>query len=157
MALQQLIEQQLSHLASLGGGQLAVALPTGSVECDIERVDPLGVAFKTFVYLTNRLAQAETVRLTKIADALSAKLSYLLEPLRVIEIDGPAGAVQMRSAPPCKQATQLTYYEVLVQRGGSISLMRYEKQPAQTRSPVTTIVTREVFARLANDFEEASQ
>jgi hypothetical protein len=157
MSLSQLIEQELNHLAGFNGGHLAVTHAHGSFECDMVRIDPLAVAFQSFVYFTQQLAQAETARLSKIADNLAAKLNYLLEPLRVIEIDSQAGAVQMRSAPPYQQPEQITYYEVLVQRGGTISLVRYQKLPQEPRRPVAAVVTREVFLRLAQDCESAAK
>ena len=149
----QLIEQQLNRLAGLGGGNLVISLAKGNLECEIEHVDALGVAFSKFTFLSTQLAQANNAQLSKIADSLATKLSYLLEPLRVIEIDGQLGAVQMRSAPPYKQAQQINYYEVLVQRG-AILLARFEKQPELPRVTISAVVTREVFARLANDFHE---
>lgn len=97
MALQQQLESELNRLAALGSGKFSLAHASGTLECVLSRVDALGVAFHSFVYLTSRLAQAETARLSKIADLLATKLTYLLEPLRVIEIDSHAGAVQMRS------------------------------------------------------------
>lgn len=147
------IEQELHRLAMLGRGTLTAADDdAGSLQAELLQVDPLAVAFTSFVFTSDRLASVETAQLTRIADALASKLTYLLEPLRVIEVDGQAGAVQMRSHPPYQRERQTRYYEVLVQRGGSLSLVRYERPPGQARNPIAAHVTREVFHRLADDF-----
>ncbi len=44
------------------------------------------------------------------------------------------------------------YYELLVRRGGEISLTRYRKDNGDARRQIAATVTREVLLRLANDF-----
>ena len=61
----------------------------------------------------------------------------------------------MRSHPPYQRDKQTKYYEVLVQRGGSISLVRYERLPGEPRKAIAANVTEEVFYRLADDFAAA--
>lgn len=155
MTYYDIIEQELNRLAALGRGALSAMADQGSLRADMIQVDPLAVAFSSFTFTSDRLASVETTQLTRIADTLAGKLTYLLEPLRVIEVDGQAGAVQMRSHPPYQRERQTKYYEVLVQRGGSLSLVRYERLPGQSRTPITANVTREVFHRLAEDFAAA--
>jgi hypothetical protein len=149
------IEQELNRLGAAGGGTLSVAAPHGQLRSMLSSVDPLAVAFELFEFSSARLAQMDPAQLTSVADRLASKLTYLLEPLRVIEVDGDAGAVQMRSHPPHQQERLARYYEVLVQRSGSISLVRYERRPGQPRAAILAAVTREVFHRLADDFAQA--
>jgi hypothetical protein len=148
------IELALNSAVVAGGRDLRAHADSGALEAMIDKADTMSVAFLSFVFQSDKLAGAETPKLSRIADQLASKLTYLLEPLRVIEIDGQAGAVQMRSHPPY-QREHTRYYEVLVQRGGSISLVRYERQPGQGRTPIAATVTEEVFYRLADDFAAA--
>lgn len=149
------IELELNRTAMLGRGKLTATADSGVLEVDMVSGDSLAVAFESFTFRSDRLAAVDTAALSRIADRLASKLTYLLEPLRVIEVDGQAGALQMRSHPPYQQEKQTRYYEVLVQRGGSLSLVRYERQAGQARSSIAATVTREVFHRLAADFAEA--
>jgi len=43
----------------------------------------------------------------------------------------------------------------MVRRGGDITLSRYGKKPGQLRQIIAAHVTREVLARLADDFVSA--
>jgi hypothetical protein len=58
----------------------------------------------------------------------------------------------MRSYPPQKTDDGTTYYELLVRRGGSLSLVRYQKQPGDQRQAIAAHITREVLLRLVDDF-----
>jgi len=149
------IEAELTRTLILGRGKLTAHADNGVLEAEMVSGDSLAVEFEAFEFKSDLLANADTAQLSRIADRLAARLTYLLEPLRVVEIDGHAGAVQMRSHPPYQRDKQSRYYEVLIQRGGSISLVRYERQAGQGRAPIAATVTREVFHRLAEDFAAA--
>lgn len=149
------IRRDLNAAVVAGYDKLRAQSDYGRLEAQIDKADTMSVAFTSFAFHSDKLATAETPVLSRIADALAGKLTYLLEPLRVIEIDGQAGAVQMRSHPPYQRERQTRYYEVLVQRGGSISLLRYERQPGEPRTAIPAKVTEEVFYRLADDFAAA--
>ncbi|HEX3726104.1 MAG TPA: hypothetical protein VHV08_07665, partial [Pirellulales bacterium] len=90
------------------------------------------------------------------AEQLAARLTYLLEPISPVEIDDQRCIVQMRSSPPQREPDRTTYYELLVDRGGRISLSRYARPRGQTRELIPAQVTREVLLRLASDFSAAA-
>jgi hypothetical protein len=98
-----------------------------------------------------RLAGASLDELKATADHLARKLTYLLEPISPIEIDVDRCIVQMRSNPPQKDAAGASYYELLLDRTGRVSLRRYGKAPGAERRPMAAHVTREVLIRLAGD------
>jgi len=58
----------------------------------------------------------------------------------------------MRSNPPQRDDNASRYYELLLRRGGSIALCRFEKQPGQPRLRVPAVLTHEVIGRLVDDF-----
>jgi amino acid transporter len=66
-----------------------------------------------------------------------------------------AAAVQLRSNPPQKGEDGTSYYELMVRRGGDVTLSRYQKKSGQIRQIVPANVTREVLQRLAEDFVAA--
>ena len=152
MALQQQINAELQRIAALGGGdRLQVHLPSGLLSAEVVACDAIGCAALEVTYSTPQLANSTLQQLKKLSDELSRRLSYLLEPISLIEADDEAATVQMRSNPPQKDDDGTRYYELLVRRGGDLSLVRYQKLPGQPRQPTPAHLTREVFVRLAGD------
>lgn len=147
------IEAELQRLHG-HGGQLVVADGAGSLHVDLTGIDRLGCEFTDFAYETSALASLNTADLKKLGNRVAAALHYLTEPIQVIEIDGHAGVAQLRSTAPVMVPSGARYYEVLVKRGGSLSIRRYEAAAGQSRQSIPAIVTREVFHRLADDFSK---
>jgi hypothetical protein len=147
------IERELKRIQAVSGrGLLQVDSPTGRIEADLLAVDAIGCSFQTLAYSTDRLANSSMQELKEISEALTAKLTYLLEPIGVVEADADRCSVQLRSSPPQKGEDGTSYYELMVRRGGHITLSRYSKQTGQLRQIVPAQVTREVLGRLADDF-----
>ena len=99
------IENELNRLASLseaaGGGRLlSLAVEVGQLECSITAIDRLACSFDRFTLYTDKLADATTDQLQRLAETLSERLSYLLEPVSTVEVDQQRCIVQMRSRPP---------------------------------------------------------
>jgi len=122
------------------------------LECHLTALDRLACAFDRFVVVSQALAAAEMPQLARVADALSKRLTYLLEPISPIEVDQQQCIVQMRSNPPSKDAEGTSYYELLIRRGGEMSLVRFRKEAGSVRQIFAAEVTREVFIRLVSDF-----
>lgn len=131
---------------------LSVDAGVGRLTSQLTAVDNIACAFEHFTLESSRLAGVSIEQLKKRAEALSARLSYLLEPISAVEVDPDSCTVQMRSVPPQKDDDGTNYYELLVERGGRLSLCRYSKTPGAVRQVVPANVTREVFQRLAADF-----
>lgn len=129
--------------AADGGDRLALGLV---------RADTLGVAMTELRLGTDCLRDASVERVREVANDLTARVTYLLEPLTPIEFDQELAVVQLRSVNPARGEDGATYYELLVRTGGSVSLRRYRKPPRGLREAVDATVTREVLGRLADDF-----
>ena len=152
--------QAAAALGRLAGAALpqTISVQDGPrrLTCEVTALDSLGCSFASLVLATDRLASATAEQLRRIADDLSRRVNYLLEPIAPVEIDAEQCVVQMRSSPPQKNEGQSTYYELLVRRGGELSLRRYTKQGAGQRTVVPATVTCEVLLRLIADFEAAA-
>ena len=148
------IQRELKRIQAVTGRGLLQVDPEegGRIEADLVGVDAIGCAFQTLAYSTDKLAGADLDHLKEISQTLTAKLTYLLEPIGVVEADQDRCAVQLRSSPPKKDEDATSYYELLVRRGGDISLSRYSKKTGQLRQIVPAHITREVLERLAEDF-----
>ena len=156
-----LLEQAQAALAGLGTFSglertLEVSEADQRLRCHLTAVDTLGCAFTRFELRSGKLASATIDELKKVSEALAARLTYLLEPIKPIEVDADQCVVQLRSTPPQREPDLTTYYELLVRRGGELSLCRWMKTRTSERQLVAAQVTREVFLRLVADFSAAA-
>ncbi len=154
MTLLEQLPTALGHLAPFSGGEQLVEIHDGAqrLTCHMVALDSLACAFTKLALRTDALAKMSVDELRKTAERLSARLTYLLEPISPIEIDSQGFVVQMRSNPPHKETDQTTYYELLVSRAGELSLCRFARAAGQSRHTIPAHVTREVLSRLVSDF-----
>lgn len=154
MTLKEQLKQELTSVAPFSLGEYLLSVDDGlrQLSCQLTALDSLACAFTRLSLRADRLSTLSSEQLKKTAEQLSARLTYLLEPISPIEVDGQGCVVQMRSNPPQKEADSTSYYELLVSRSGELSLCRYTRTVGQPRQTIPAHVTREVLARLANDF-----
>ena len=147
------INRELDRIQAVTGrGLLQVDTDAGRVEADLDATDAIGCSFQTLGLSTSKLAGASLDQLKEISQKLTEKLTYLLEPIGLVEADADRCSIQLRSSPPQKGEDETSYYELMVRRGGDITLSRYSKKAGQLRQIVPAHVTREVLTRLADDF-----
>ena len=85
-------------------------------------------------------------------DRLSARLTYLMEPLVVLEVDGEAGSAELRSQAPTTRGEVRSFYEVRLGRDRSLQMRRISFDAATRRRRATPCqLTGEVVERLADD------
>jgi hypothetical protein len=152
MTLQKIFEQELTKLGSGASACLLASEAPREIRCDVLERNQLAVSFNRLALATPELADAKVSDLERIAKSLAERLTYLMEPVAPIEIDAGACVVQMRSNPPQRDDDGRSYYELLVRRGGEISLCRYRKESGAGRQQIPAHVTREVVLRLVSDF-----
>jgi hypothetical protein len=159
MSLKSQLESALAGLAPFAQGSQSVAISEASqqLSATLVALDALALSFDHLTLTSSHLATASLDQLKKVADALSKRLTYLLEPISPIEIDADQCVVQLRSNPPQRDDNGPESHELLVRRGGELSLRRYQKQPRGARQSIPAHVTREVFLRLASDFSAAAR
>ena len=149
------IDDELNRLRAAGGaGALIADAPNGRLECDLTHVDAIGCAVEAFSFRTGRLSGATLERLKKIGEDLTRRVTYLLEPIAIIEIDAEGVTVQLRSSPPSQDGGVTTYYELALNRDG-LTLRRYQSQAGQPRQAVPAHFTHEALRRLARDVSAA--
>lgn len=153
MTLRTQFEHELNNIGA--GGPTGVDLTNGNrrLTCDLVERNTLAVAFQTLRVATPELAATKSPQLERMAKSLSERLTYLMEPIRPIEIDADACVAQLRSSPPQRDDDGRSYYELTVRRGGEIALCRYRKESGTPREQIPATVTCEVLLRLVDDFE----
>ncbi len=159
MSLKSIAQTALGNLAPFTSGSHSIDIIEAGdhLLADIVALDALALAFDHFTLTRAALSAASIDQLKKVADALSRRLTYLLEPISPIEVDADRCVVQLRSNPPARDDNGTRYYELLVRKGGELSLRRFQKQPGGTREAIPAQVTREVFLRLVDDFSAAAK
>lgn len=135
----------------LGGRVVGVIDGGDSIELGVDQDDRLAVAFWNFELRSDRLHAADADRVRQVAEAITKRVVYLLEPLTPCELDALSCVVQLRSAEPELDADSRAYYEVLVTTGGAVTLSRYRKSPGALRERVPATLTKQVLVRFARD------
>jgi hypothetical protein len=96
---------------------------------------PVGLAFENLEYAAADRSERSTEALRAWADRLAAKLTYLMEPLVVLEVDPVAGEAELRSQSPTARGDLRAYYEVRLNKTGTLRLSRVVFDAASRRRP----------------------
>ena len=121
---------------------------------DVVAVDALSCAFESLTLHVPTLVGNETAVLQAWADALSQRVTYLLENIGPIEIDRDSSQVLIRSTPPDRSEAGTQFYEVLLsaQTNGTFLLRRYRTESGQPgRESVDIHLTHETLHKLVGD------
>ncbi|MCS7047306.1 MAG: hypothetical protein NZO58_13185, partial [Gemmataceae bacterium] len=81
------------------------------------------------------------------------RVTGLLEPLAIIEIDAGKEEAMLRSAQPAKRGDKLFYYEVRLRHLAQATVRRFEAshEPGQKRRQISFTLTHEALAKLVGD------
>ncbi len=153
MSIQNQLKQELAGLTGPGPHSIHLAEGGQRLVCELASLDRLACACDELRLETPRLAGLALDELKRQSAELAARLTYLLEPISPVEADGESCTVQMRSNPPHRDDDGTRYYELLMRRGGSISLQRWQSQSGAPRQKIAAELTREVLLRLVGDFQ----
>ncbi len=158
MNLKEQLQLALANAAPFSLGELTIEVSDGAQQfhCELTALDSLACAFQRLTLASDGLRRLTSEQLRGVAEQLSRRLTYLLEPISPIETDAQGCVVQMRSNPPHRDTDSTSYYELLVARAGQLTLVRYARAVGQSRQAVPAHVTREVLLRLAGDLSAAA-
>jgi hypothetical protein len=155
MTLDEALLQNLAEWRP-GGGRQTLNLPdTGSgwtVALTADRSDALGcLVWELALRRTTEPAAGEGLRAW--AERIAGRVTGLLEPLKVVEVDLVRGQALLRSQAPARRGEQLHYYEVLLTgvRAAVVRRYRASLQGDARREQVPFTLTHEALAKLAGD------
>lgn len=161
MSVQDQMSAELNRLAGFTGPGTDIATATGPdgmvIEAELAAVDSVGCRVVEVRAEVPKLANASFDVLKTWGEALSRRISYLLETLSLLEADEEHGEVLIRSNPPDRQGSATAYYEVLLRQDGPgrFALRRFEAQKGISgRTKTEMQLTHEVLKRLARDLVE---
>jgi len=149
---------EIRKLAGHGGPDaksISISEPDGvELSVDVTAADSMSCSCRELRMRVPALSGAAATVLKKWAEALCARVTYLLEQLGPLEIDLQGKQVLVRSKSPDKRDSAATFYEVLLQSQGAglFTLRRYRRDTqAASRVPVDLRTTHEVLEKLADD------
>jgi hypothetical protein len=154
MSLDVLLLEKLARWRPDGRGALEVSAPEygWAVTITADAADVVGC--RLWELSLRRSGKPPLVAdLRKHAEAVAARITGLLEPIRVIEVDEPRGVSLLRSTTPSRRGDVASYYEILLEIDGASSVRRYEVTHGEEtrRQQVAYALTYESLAKLVSD------
>lgn len=156
MKLGQQLQQRLSSNFDVGAGAFVEDVENLRYSVQQQSRDSLGYSIREFAVEVVDCANGQVSRgeLLKSAQSLASRLTYLLEPIAVIEADEDLQTTQLRSSPPTSDEGTVSFYELRLGVGRA-QLVRMERRGREAPAPALANVTNEQFVRLATDLGEA--
>lgn len=123
-------------------------------EVRFSEIEKLGLVIENFtVDHTGVAAEKKPVSelLEEQADLLQKSITFLLEDLKLIEMDNKNHKAQLRSYPPYSEDGSKYYYQITLDQGRRIHFQRYEYSRTDKQyKKIPSQLTRETFERLVN-------
>ncbi len=149
MTLANTVRQKLSEWRPEAGRQdLTVTAKDGSLTLTADRREELGCLVWE---LGVRRAAPAGETLQSWADRIAQRVSGLLEPLKVVEIDAVRQEGILRSTQPQARDEDVLYNEVHLKGTRHAVLRRYQAQITGRRQQIAFALTHEAIAKLADD------
>jgi hypothetical protein len=100
-----------------------------------------------------RPGDTSAVDLAARAGHVADRVTGLLEPLRLLEVDAGKNEALLRSEAPARRGEDRFYYEVVLQGDGAVTVRRYQAPPQgePRRRQVAFSLTHEALAKLVHD------
>ena len=155
MSLDETVLQKLADWRPARGSRQTLAVPDeGSgwaVSMTVDRHDELSSSL--WEIAVQRVAPARGgITLQSWASGLAGRVTGLLEPLRVVEIDAQRNEALLRSQEPTRRGADVFYYEILLKGIQAATFRRYQGNPCGGhREQVTFVLTHEALAKLVGD------
>jgi hypothetical protein len=104
------------------------------------------------VSVVRSAAPCSAADLTRWAVRSAQRITGLLEPLKVIEVDATRSEAILRSDGPAPRGDRVHYYELLLRGTRAATLRRFQAERAGgKREPIPFALTHESIAKLAGD------
>jgi len=157
MNLAETLQQKLSEWRPAGEERPSTIINLAdhgwSVRFAAAKVDTLGCALTEIEAVRDQPIAEDATALTAHARKAAGRVTGLLEPLRLVEVDKGRNIAILRSDAPRTRGTDVGYYEVCYAGLNRVSVRRFtatKLSPAH-REPVEFVLTHEVVGKLVDD------
>ena len=132
MTLDETVLRKLASWRPARGSRQTLAVPDEdsgwAVNLVVDRHDELSSAFWEITLQRVAPARSEST-LVSWAKGVADRVTGLLEPLEVLEIDSSRNEALLRSDEPTQRGADLFYYEVLLKGTQTAQIRRYQGSP----------------------------
>lgn len=121
-----------------------------TVRLEADRADSIGCLLKELT-ITRSAVDGNPLAVGDWAKSVAVKAVGLLEPLRVLEVDGERHDAILRSDRPARSGDAAAYYEVTLEGRGVATLKRYttDVKAGTRRDAIPFALTHESIAKVA--------
>lgn len=130
---------------------------THRIEVPVSLATAVGVECMGFDFTVADGVERSLEELKGWGGRLASRITYLMEPLAVLEADPVGGEVVLRSKAPTVRNGRRSYYEIHLRKSG---LLRFDRvafdEATRSRHQASCQFTNEVLERLVDDLVEAS-
>ena len=127
------------------------------IDVPVSLATPVGIECQGFDFTRTDRVEMSLEDLKTWGKSLAARLTYLMEPLSLLEADPVGGEVILRSQAPTPRNGRRSYYEVHLRKTG---LLRFDRiafdETTRERRKTPCQFTREVLERLTDDLVATS-
>jgi len=148
------IFEKLSAWQPYGPGphSLQIPLPHGTLDLTAHRADELSCQLNGLRITGGTMEPCTATQLTERAVKTAERVTSLLEPLRVYEVDASKSTALLRSSTPTERAGELFYYELTLTGLHSADLKRFKANKSNAdRAPVPFVLTHEAVTKVVED------
>lgn len=158
MTLSATLQQKLADWRPTHANETLTATEGGwTVTVQAERCETLGCLVRELT-LRPTATEADDSSLKAWAERIATRVTGLLEPLRLLEVDDHKRSAVLRSHEPARRDDELYYYELLLDGNTSTAnLQRYRasRQPSVRREPTGFALTHEALAKVVGDIADS--
>jgi len=154
MSLSQKIAAEVADLVQSSAPPRAITAEDGPhrIVVPLGLATPVGIDCQGFDFAVTDRATLPLDDLKAWGQRLSARITYLMEPLSVLEADPVHGEVVLRSQAPSLKNGRRSYYEVHLGQSGALRFDRVVfDDTTRLRRKVSCQFTNEVLERLVDD------
>jgi len=153
------IQEKLAEWRPAGGTRAKLTIADDKIgwttTLTAERNDELGCLVWELNWLRTAATGSES-DLKAWATQVAGRITGLVEPLKVVEVDPSRNEAILRSAKVTQRAAVVLYYEALLQGTGNVTLRRYQAhQDNSQRQQVAFALTHETLARVVDELVAA--
>ena len=132
--------------------KVRLAREGAEVEMDVSDADRLGLLSTETRAVRKGVEGADPAALTRQANEIARRVTYLQEPLALIELDGRRGRAVLRSATPRTEGTTIRYTEAVLENGRTATVRRFRTdRGSRARKQEPANLSIETASRLAGD------
>jgi hypothetical protein len=146
------LQQNLAANSNAGPADFSLPVPGTNFQARVraDTTTPIAHSYGSVEWI--RPPQADARGVEEWAMSLPEKVTGLLEPLKVIEVDAERHHAILRSEVPSTRGTKRGYYELELTSPDHAKLQRYEADSTtHTREAVPFTLTHEVAGKLLSD------